>query len=76
MPTVLLESGFSVRMYFNDHDPPHVHVIQGAGEAHIGLAPVKVLSVTGMNLSGVVRARRIVTANREFLVAKWAELHG
>lgn len=63
-------------MYFNDHDPPHVHVIKGAREARIGLAPVMVLSLTGMNLSEAARARRIVTANREFLLAKWAELHG
>jgi len=76
MPTVLVASGFNVRMYFNDHAPPHVHVIQGSREARIGLSPVNVLSVTVMSRSEAARARRMVSANREFLLAKWVELHG
>ena len=26
MPTIAYFLGISVRMYFNDHDPPHFHV--------------------------------------------------
>jgi hypothetical protein len=47
MPTVLSRSGFDVRIYFNDHAPPHVHVIHQFGEARIGLIPVMILSVHG-----------------------------
>ena len=76
MPTVLRKSGFSVRMYFNDHDPPHVHVIHESREARIGLVPVTILSFIGMRRREASRAKKIVAENRQFLLAKWFELHG
>jgi hypothetical protein len=48
MPTIRSRSGFDVRIYFNDHAPPHVHVIHQFGEARIGLMPVMILSVYGL----------------------------
>ncbi len=76
MPTVLRTSGLSVRMYFNDHGPPHVHVIGASGEARIGLLPVTVLSLTRMKRPEAARAKWIVMQNRELLLTKWIELHG
>jgi len=76
MPTVLRMAGLSVRMYFNDHWPPHVHVIGDSGEARIGLLPVTVLRLTRMKMSEAARAKWIVMQNRELLLAKWVELHG
>jgi hypothetical protein len=37
MPTVLRKDGFAVRIYFNDHLPPHVHVFKGGGQVRISL---------------------------------------
>ncbi|NJN61100.1 MAG: DUF4160 domain-containing protein [Coleofasciculaceae cyanobacterium RL_1_1] len=37
MPTILRQDGFAVRLYFNDHDPPHVHVFKAGGQAKIAL---------------------------------------
>ena len=76
MPTVLRRNGFSVRMYFNDHGPPHVHVVRDRGEAQIALAPVTLLSVQGMKLAEASKARQVVAENRDFLLRKWVELHG
>lgn len=37
MPTVLRESGFNFRIYTDDHEPSHVHVIKAGKEAVITL---------------------------------------
>jgi Domain of unknown function (DUF4160) len=37
MATVFNKDGFSVRIYFNDHLPSHVHVFKAEGEAKINL---------------------------------------
>lgn len=37
MPTILVEDGFAVRIWPNDHAPPHVHVAKGDGMARVAL---------------------------------------
>jgi hypothetical protein len=76
MPTVLSRSGFDVRIYFNDHAPPHVHVIHQFGEARIGLIPVMILSVHGLTRREAAKAKQLVEEEREYLLHKWVELHG
>lgn len=76
MPTVLRRSGFDVRIYFNDHAPPHVHVIRHSGEARIGIAPVMILGVHGLSRREAAKARQLVAEDRDFLLRKWVELHG
>jgi hypothetical protein len=43
MPEVSRFFGISIRMYFDDHNPPHFHAIQGGAEAEIGIDPVALL---------------------------------
>src|SRR3954463_2042797 len=38
MPTIAYFSGISVRMFFNDHEPPHFHVRYQATRARILIA--------------------------------------
>ena len=54
--------GIVIRMYFDDHDPPHFHAIYGGEEAQIGIEPIAVLNgnLTGRALS---------------MVIEWAALH-
>jgi hypothetical protein len=37
MPTVAIFNGIIIQMYFEDHDPPHVHAIYGSAKALIGI---------------------------------------
>ena len=76
MPTVLNRSGFDVRIYFNDHAPPHVHVIRHSGEARIGLLPVVILGVHGLSRRQAAKAKQLVAEERDFLLSTWVELHG
>jgi phosphomannomutase len=43
MPEVSRFFGISIRMYFDDHDPPHFHAIYGDAEVEMGIAPVALL---------------------------------
>jgi hypothetical protein len=49
-------------MYFNDHEPPHVHVSYSGYRAIVGIAPIRVL--------GGELPRRA-----ESLVIEWAAIH-
>ena len=60
----------------NDHEPAHVHVFEGDGEAKIDLDPVEVKQVWNMKRQVARKAKRIVTENQEYLLQRWDEIHG
>lgn len=60
----------------NDHEPAHVHVFQGDGEAKVDLDPVEVKRIWNMKRQVVRRAKQIVTENQEYLLLRWDEIHG
>ena len=62
MPEVCRFFGIVIRMYFDEHNPPHFHAIYGEREAQFGIDPIVVLAG---NLS--IRATS--------LVIEWAALH-
>ena len=37
MPTISMFYGIMIRMYFNDHAPPHFHAVHGEDEAMIAI---------------------------------------
>jgi hypothetical protein len=82
MPTVLVVSGFHVRIYLppREHAPPHVHVVKAGGEIIIVLgaddAPPMVDEVHHMRQRDVVRAYRIVEAHQAMLLEQWRRYHG
>jgi hypothetical protein len=43
MPEVSRFFGISVRMYFDDHNPPHFHAIYAEAEVEVGIDPLTVL---------------------------------
>ncbi|MCO6453825.1 MAG: DUF4160 domain-containing protein [Pirellulaceae bacterium] len=62
MPEISRFFGISIRMYFDDHAPPHFHAIYSGSEAEFGIAPLTVLR-------GKFPRRALG------LVLEWAELH-
>jgi hypothetical protein len=62
MPTISAFYGILIKMFFNDHSPPHFHVEYGEFKA---IVDIKALVVTEGNLPR--RAQE--------LVLDWAELH-
>ena len=62
MPTISFFYGIAIRMYLNDHSPPHIHAIYGEYEACVAIE-------TGV----VVDGRLPKTA--EHLVREWTNLN-
>ena len=62
MPEVCRFFGIVIRMYFDEHNPPHFHAIYGEREAQFGIDPIVVLAG---NLSNRATS----------LVIEWAALH-
>lgn len=44
MPEISRFFGILIRMYFNDHNPPHFHAIYGEHEAVITINPIEVMA--------------------------------
>jgi len=67
-------------MYFDDHDPPHVHVFKAGEQAKIELDRLDVLPslilVQGMSVKDAKAAISIVTEYQTYLLEKWQEYHG
>lgn len=43
MPEISRFFGIIIRMYWNEHNPPHFHAIYGSDAAEIGISPIQLL---------------------------------
>jgi len=62
MPEVSRFFGIMIRMYFDDHNPPHFHAIYAGNEVRVGISPV-------MIFEGNLPSRAAS------MVIEWAALH-
>lgn len=62
MPEISRFFGIVIRIYFNDHEPPHFHAFYAGAEAQLQIAPVGILR-------GGLRPRPLA------LAIEWASLH-
>lgn len=80
MPTLLRQDGFDIRMYFDDHDPPHIHAVKAGGQAKIALGSLdtapSLMMVQGMSAKEAKASLLIVLENQPYLLDKWEEYHG
>ena len=76
MPRVLEKEGYRFFFYSNEHDPVHVHVTKGDGEAvlHLG-PPVEVQGSFGMKVRELARAVELAEENRGLILRIWNEHH-
>jgi hypothetical protein len=79
MATILRTNGFSFRIYTNDHEPPHVHVIKNDGEAIIELGdehnPPTIREIYRMRDRDVAIAYDLVEQFKTKLLNGWKEIH-
>ena len=62
MPEISRFFGIVIRMYFDDHNPPHFHAFYADGEARFGIRPIELLD-------GALPNRALS------MVFEWAALH-
>ena len=62
MPRISEFYGIVVAMYFNDHEPPHVHVVYGGHRALVSIDPIRVLPGS-------------LPRRAESLMVEWVGLH-
>ena len=73
MPEISRFLGISIRMYFNEHDPPHFHAVYNEWRAQIGIADLTLLEgsvparVLGLVLEWAMEHRQELAANWESL---------
>jgi hypothetical protein len=80
MPTLLRQDGFDIRMYFDDHDPPHIHAFKAGGQAKVALGSLEVapslIMVQGMSAKEAKKAIALVMEYQTQFLEKWEEYHG
>lgn len=80
MPTIHNEAGFQFRVFINDHEPPHVHVVKQAKTVLIELGDSdtrpRIKRNYGMKLVDVKQALRIVAEQQETFLEHWRKHHG
>ncbi len=62
MPEISRYFGIIIRMYFDDHPPPHFHAIYGKNEIQVAINPITIL-------------RGRLPRRAESMVIEWAALH-
>lgn len=74
MPRLARFSASEIAMYFNDHNPPHFHVLGKEGAAQIRIDTLEVLQVSGR--IDLREALGWASLNRALLEGKWREYSG
>jgi len=62
MPEVSRFFGIVIRMYFDEHNPPHFHALYAGNEAQVGINPIVILEGKLPNRAAS-------------MVLEWAALH-
>ena len=77
MPTVVSKDGIRVFFYSADwHEPIHVHVECGDGQAKFWLDPLLLANSHRMKARDLRRARTLIEANTSLIREKWDEYFG
>ena len=78
MPEIFREQGFRVVIYFDDHEPAHVHIYKGDSEIRIQIkGQCEILSVKGsISSKEQKKAMKLVTVHQSELFQIWEKIHG
>ena len=73
-PTVFTKEGYRFFFYSNDHEPIHVHVARGGGEAVFEVEGEVILRESvRLKVKELSRAEELAEENQELIIEKWHE---
>lgn len=79
MPTILNSNGFRFIIWPADHEPPHVHVFKGSGEAKISIGNDKQApqfqTIYGLTKQEARQAWEIVAEHQKIMLSAWRRIH-
>jgi len=70
MPTISVFFGITIQMFWNDHEPPHLHATHGEMTAAISIDSAEELS-GGLPASSMRLVKRWVALHQEELLDNW-----
>jgi hypothetical protein len=73
MPTVFYYLGLQFLFYSNDHEPIHVHVQNGDGEAKFQVSPIRLIENKGLKSRDLKIAELAIEENKEIIIHRWHE---
>jgi hypothetical protein len=74
MPTIHRFGSTSVRLYADDHRPPHFHIVGPDFQVLVRISDMTVIA-GGARPNQIADALAWARAHREMLALKWAELN-
>ena len=74
MPTLQRFGSVSVRMYADDHRPPHFHIVAPDFQVLVRILDLKVIAGEA-RLAEIAEALAWAQTHQEMLALKWAELN-
>lgn len=78
MPTIFEKDGYKFFFYSNEHEPIHVHVRRGGGEAVFEIIDdvVELRESQRMKINELSKALDLAKENTEIILEKWHEYLG
>ena len=74
MPIIFEKDGYRFFFYSNEHEPIHVHVRRGGGEAIFDIEEdVELRESQRMKMNELRKALKLVHENQELIMEKWHE---
>ena len=74
MPIIFEKDGYRFFFYSNEHEPIHVHVRRGGGEAIFDIEEdVELRESQRMKMNELRKALKLVRENQELIIEKWHE---
>jgi Domain of unknown function (DUF4160) len=74
MPKIFEKDGYRFFFYSNDHQPIHVHVRYGGGEAVFEIEQrVELRESQGLKVRELARAEELASEHRSLIIEKWHE---
>lgn len=72
MPQIFTRDGFRFFFYSNDHEPLHVHVQKGSGEAVFVIGEEVILrESSGLKTKEIAAAEELAEQHKALIIRKW-----
>ena len=74
MPRIFEKDGFLFFIYSNEHEPIHVHVKYGGGEAIFNIGDkIELRESMGMKVKELSKAEELAKSQKTLILEKWNE---